>query len=116
VRQLSAIQKESSELATDIDEVAGTLTAHRSFSTVIETAVSRLDTIVAQSRELLPYDEESEGLDTLKNLERNYTMHSERVIHRAHTAAKKTGGNGEIAHMPIVESIDHFSNNVELFS
>jgi methyl-accepting chemotaxis protein len=120
MRSLASIQKESGDLARDIDEAAGSLTVHRSFSTVIEDSINRLDAIIEQSMEILPNAEEAENSDTLSYLEKNYTMHSERVIHRAHTAARAGARKGGASETTISGGMtspkDHFSNNVELFS
>jgi methyl-accepting chemotaxis protein len=113
-RLLSSVETDTRELAGDIDKTAEGLTVHRDLSTVVEGAVKRMDSLIAQSLDLLPQDDEDDGLDTLKDLERNYTMHSERIIHHSHAGSAKAGLYG-IPVSAAPETRDHFADNVELF-
>jgi hypothetical protein len=116
LRALASLQQDSRQLTREIEELAGGLTAHRDFSSSVERALSRLGSIVVESRELVAEDGQGEDLDTLKHLERNYTMRSERIVHNAHVRHDNVGDGSSLGAAMSASSNDHFSSNVELFS
>ena len=61
------------------------------FAGRIGHAVNILSSIITQSGTLLPQGGDAEGIETLKNLERNYTMLSERSVHQSFSKLGKKG-------------------------
>ncbi|MCX5811776.1 MAG: methyl-accepting chemotaxis protein [Proteobacteria bacterium] len=86
---LGRIQKEGKALARDIEKVASGITVQEAFSKKIEQAMTVFDLIISQTQELLPEIDNHEKIEMLKNLENNYTMHSERNNHKAYMALDK---------------------------
>jgi len=112
---LASIEKEGRKLAADIESAANGITVQDEFAGRIENAVSTLGSIIAQSATLLPQGGEAEGLKTLKNLERNYTMLSERSVHESFSKLGQEGTEHLPIAQPAINSEAHFEQNVELF-
>ncbi len=107
VSLLGDIQKEGKRLASDIDESGNKITVQSRFKERVRKATAVIASVSDKLKELAP-DIQAAGLDMLKHLETNYTMNSERSIHKSYEAS-----NG-ISLMPDTEN-DHFGQNVELF-
>ena len=112
---LASIEKEGKKLAKDIESAAAGITVQHEFAGRIDDAVGVLDSIMLQSKALHPKAGDSDNLETLKDLERNYTMHSERSIHESFSKTNRTGSRIRPPIPPAVKNEDHFARNVELF-
>ncbi len=111
---LGRIQKEGKGLAVDIERTASRITVQNSFPRDTANARSGLGAVISQSAELVPELHKKDKLNLLKNLENNYTMHSERTVHRAITSNRPREG-GNPAEDTSLRSEDSFGDNVELF-
>ncbi len=113
---LASLQDDGRRLAADMESAVGDITVRQEFATKIADGIRSLETIVSESWALLPESDDSKGLDTLKNLEKNYTMHSERNIHESYWKSNgaATGHGAPIIHADRQHEA-HFAHNVELF-
>jgi hypothetical protein len=111
---LGRIQKEGRMLAGDIERVASGITVQSTFPRETKNAKSVLSSIISDSAERLPDVHKSDRLGLLRHLEGNYTMHSERDIHKSITANRFQGEETADADGG-PKSEEPFGNNVELF-
>jgi len=112
---LASIEKEGRKLAADIESAASGITVQEEFAGRIGHAVNILSSIITQSGTLLPQGGDAEGLETLKNLERNYTMLSEHSVHQSFSKLGQEGTEDLPIAQSAVNSEAHFEQNVELF-
>jgi hypothetical protein len=121
---LNDIGKSGERLAGDIGQTVSVITVHEKFERIIENAISILDLILMESRQLAPHTESGNRSNYLQHLEQNYTMHSERKIHSlitaqdGYSAVKPSPEKGNIAVQFInvrAETHQEFGDNVELF-
>jgi methyl-accepting chemotaxis protein len=119
ISYLVRIQKDGKDLARDIEKAASGITVRSAFSNKIETAKAVFDSIISQTRELLPEIDNKSKIEMLKNLETNYTMHSERKIHKSYMALDKHRSKNTPKNMPCIDSPEETGNslgaNIELF-
>ncbi len=113
--QLASIEKERRRLTTDMESAANGIAVQHEFAEKIENAVGTLSSIILESETLLPESGDSVGLETLKNLERNYTMHSERTIHESYGNLNRLRPENLPAVHPDRKNGTHYEQNVELF-
>jgi methyl-accepting chemotaxis protein len=116
---LNRIENDGKELAHDIERVALDMTVQRTFIEKVEEAKSVLGSIISQTLEIMPEIDNNDKIEALKNLEINYTMHSERNIHRTYMASNEHIPENIPKNMPIsdshIETGDDLGTNVELF-
>ncbi|MCX5806442.1 MAG: hypothetical protein NT010_10310 [Proteobacteria bacterium] len=116
---LNKIENDGKKLAHDIERAALDMTVQKTFIEKVESAKSVLDSIISQIREMLPEIDNHDKIEALKNLEINYTMHSERHIHKSYMASNKHRPENTPNKMPISNSDTETGNalgtNVELF-
>jgi methyl-accepting chemotaxis protein len=112
---LASIEKEGRKLAADIESAANGITVQDEFAERIENAVNILGSVITQSATLLPQGGDAEGLETLKNLERNYTMLSERSVHQSFSKLGQEGTEDLLIAQSAINNEAHFEQNVELF-
>jgi methyl-accepting chemotaxis protein len=111
VSLLGSIEKEGKMLATDIEASANKVTAQNRFRERVQKATAGI-TAVSENLKALAPDAKDAELDMLKNLAINYTMHSERSIHKSY----EEGSAVTAASIPLIpDTADHFGQNVELF-
>lgn len=114
---LSEVEQQGKRLASDIEDTAARITVHHEFMKKIERATADLGSIAATSKKLLSGNGKSLEPGMLRHLEKNYTMHSERHIHRSF--AQSNGGPNQPLPLPVIKPAaktdDGFGDNVELF-
>lgn len=111
VSLLGSIEKDGRLLATDIEASANKVTAQNRFRERIQKATAGITSVSQKLKALAPHMQGAE-LDMLKNLDINYTMHSERSIHKSY----EEGSTVAIGAIPLIpDTSDHFGQNVELF-
>jgi ABC-type transporter Mla subunit MlaD len=114
---LSEVEQQGKRLASDIEDTAARITVHHEFMKKIERATADLGSIAATSKKLLSGNGKSLEPGMLRHLEKNYTMHSERHIHRSF--AQPNGGPNQPLPLPVIKPAaktdDGFGDNVELF-
>lgn len=112
---LGRIRKEGKALAHDIENAASTITVHQRFTQEADDALGALNRITSETEELMPEMSEADKLERLRELEKNYTMLSERDIHHSYAAS----GNPPAAAIPVSVigggNIGELGDNVELF-
>jgi len=113
---LSSLYENVNNLTQDIEQTAGSISAHEKSRTMSDKVLSELNRIVEQSRRLEPAS--PEFLKNLRHMEDRYTMNSERQIHeevaRRHSKhASLTPGRTVQKAVPKDES--EFGDNIDLF-
>ena len=116
---LDKIQKEGKALARDVEKAVSGITVQDVFIRKIKNAKSVLDSIISQTRELLPGIESRDKFEILNNLEINYTMHSERNIHKSYMSSDKHKPKDMSKSVSVtgknIEEGNGFGSNIELF-
>ena len=113
---LSSLYKNVNNLTQDIEQTAGSITAHEKSRTMSEKVLSELNRIVEQSRRLEPAS--PEFLKNLKHMEDRYTMNSERQIHEA--VARRHNKHASITPVKSAKKAapkedSEFGDNIDLF-
>ena len=102
-------------MAADVESTVAGITVQHEFAGRIENAVKTLNSIIAQSATLLPHGGDAEEIETLKKLEINYTMLSERSVHQSFSKLGRSGAEHLPMTEPAISNEAHFEQNVELF-
>jgi methyl-accepting chemotaxis protein len=110
------------QLAADIETTVLGVTVQNVFAEVIDKAVITLQSISAESKQMVCHSDWEGMADYLKHLEANYTMQSERTIHdsvlgsgrKSTPASLQADTLGRDMH-PTPEINEEFGDNVELF-
>ncbi len=111
VSLLGSIEKEGRLLATDIEASGNKVTAQDRFRERVQRATAGITSVSQKLKALAPNVQGAE-LEMLRNLEINYTMHSERSIHKSY----EEGNAVAVGAIPLIaDTPDHFGQNVELF-
>jgi methyl-accepting chemotaxis protein len=121
---LNKIDRLGERLADDIAQRVLAITVHEKFERVIDDTISMLDIILTESRQAAPCAEPRNKSEYLQQLEKNYTMHSERKIHSLFAGSDagvedRSGTNECNTAVQFIntklETHQEFGDNVELF-
>ena len=120
--KLALLEKTGRNLLKEIEETAFRIHVHERVSETAERIASKLDETVAHIRESAPASGSMDAerrAELLRELEKSYTMNSEREIHQLATASKASDLPENLPGLNATEAdentADDLGDNVELF-
>ena len=125
---LNRADRSGQGLGYEMERIVSGITVQDQFVTRIDGATAGLESILSMSRKIVPPSDAATKVKSLVDLERKYTMESEREVHRSYTTSEEDGRGipldpalsrtGEEDLALIARKADtpgEFGDNVELF-
>ena len=125
LRLLGEIDRACRVLACDIQDSVAGMTVHKRFEETIAGIIPILDSMINESRQLVPVDDMRTRKDALVNLKQHYTMQSEYDIHESYESSKvidlkkvkalKAEVKDSVGRTSGTDIANDYGDNVELF-
>ncbi len=126
---LNRIDRSGQALGSEIERIVSGITVQNQFVTRIDGATAALESILSNSRAIVPPSDASTKVESLTGLEQKYTMESEREVHRSYAISGADGhdallepsawpraGEGNLELITgKADNSGEFGDNVELF-
>lgn len=111
VGMLSELAMFSDNLMKDIDRAASTISVHENVQAILEEAMHTVFEVAQSARQICPTVRIAESSSFFADIDKLYTMESEREVHLKHLGFSKDAGPKAIR----AEQPDDLGDNVELF-